>query len=215
MIETEAMRFGAPDGRVGLTRRLPPFERIRRRALPAVLAIMAGCGGVSSLGRGDRVSAPGGSTGEASLAAATRFVRSVDAFPVKDQNGRAYDPPFLGGFNVPRPQFADIDGDGDLDLFLQERPNELMFFENVGGPTSPKFVWRTDRYQNLPVGEWTRFVDFDRDGDLDLLSERRFSYVQYFRNDGTAQNAAFVPVGDSVRDVMGEPVFADRQNIPN
>ena len=149
------------------------------------------------------------------MASPTVFVRSVDAFPVEDENGRAYDPPFLGGFNVPRPQFVDIDGDGDVDLFLQERPNELMLFENVGDPNHPEFVWRTDRYQNLSVGEWTRFVDFDRDGDLDLLSERRFSYVQYFRNDGTARDAAFTLVGDSVRDITGKPVFADRQNIPN
>ena len=149
------------------------------------------------------------------MASPTVFVRSVDAFPVEDENGRAYDPPFLGGFNVPRPQFVDIDGDGDVDLFLQERPDELMLFENVGDPNHPEFVWRTDRYQNLSVGEWTRFVDFDRDGDLDLLSERRFSYVQYFRNDGTARDAAFTLVGDSVRDITGKPVFADRQNIPN
>jgi len=150
-----------------------------------------------------------------SLAGATLFVRSVDPFPVYDENGRAYDPPFLGGFNVPRPQFADIDGDGDVDLFLQERPDELMMFENVGTPSRPDFVWRTDRYQNLSVGEWTRFIDFDGDGDLDLLSERRFSYVQYFRNDGTARVAAFTSVGDSVRDVEGRPLFADRQNIPS
>ena len=149
------------------------------------------------------------------MASPTVFVRSVDPFPVEDENGRAYDPPFLGGFNVPRPQFVDIDGDGDVDLFLQERPDELMLFENVGDPNHPEFVWRTDRYQNLSVGEWTRFVDFDRDGDLDLLSERRFSYVQYFRNDGTARDAAFTLVGDSVRDITGKPVFADRQNIPN
>jgi hypothetical protein len=150
-----------------------------------------------------------------SLAGAALFVRSVDPFPVYDENGRAYDPPFLGGFNVPRPQFADIDGDGDVDLFLQERPDELMMFENVGTPSRPDFVWRTDRYQNLSVGEWTRFIDFDGDGDLDLLSERRFSYVQYFRNDGTARVAAFTSVGDSVRDVEGRPLFADRQNIPS
>ena len=213
MTGTEGMRFGGTGEWVRLTRLLRPLQRIRRRMLTAALAVMAGCGGVSSVGRGDGVSSPGGSNREASLATATRFVRSVDAFPVRDQNGRMYNPPFLGGFNVPRPQFADIDGDGDGDLFLQERPDELMFFENVGSPTRPEFVWRTDRYQDLPVGEWTRFVDFDRDGDLDLLSERRFSYVQYFRNDGTARDAAFTSVGDSVRDVAGEPIFADRQNI--
>ena len=209
---TEGMRFRGTAERLRLMR---PMRCIRGHTLVAAWAIMAGCGGVSSGGRGGGVSSPAGSNGEAPLGTTTLFVRSVDPFPVHDENGRAYDPPFLGGFNVPRPQFADIDGDGDVDLFLQERPGELMLFENIGGPTRPEFVWRTDRYQNLSVGEWTRFVDFDRDGDLDLLSERLFSYVQYFRNDGTARAAAFTPVGDSVRDVAGEPVFADRQNIPN
>ncbi len=189
--------------------------RVRVGALAAAWAVMAGCSGTSSVGRAGAVSSPDGPDGQVSLAGATLFVRSVDPFPVYDENGRAYDPPFLGGFNVPRPQFADIDGDGDVDLFLQERPDELMMFENVGTPSRPDFVWRTDRYQNLSVGEWTRFIDFDGDGDLDLLSERRFSYVQYFRNDGTARVAAFTSVGDSVRDVEGRPLFADRQNIPS
>jgi uncharacterized protein (DUF2141 family) len=195
--------------------RVTAMRRMRGGAVAAVWTIVTSCGGASSVGNAGGISSPPGSDGAASLAMMARLVRSVDAFPVYDENGRAYDPPFLGGFNVPRPQFADIDGDGDVDLFLQERSGELMFFENVGEPTRPEFVWRTDRYQDLPVGEWTRFVDFDRDGDLDLLSERLFSYVRYFRNDGTAQAAAFTTVSDSVRDVAGEPVFADRQNIPN
>ena len=189
--------------------------RMRGCPLAVAWAVMAGCGGASSVVGAGAVSSPAGPNGEAPPAGTTQFVRSVDAFPVYDENGRAYDPPFLGGFNVPRPQFADIDGDGDVDLFIQERADELMLFENVGGPSGPEFVWRTDRYQDLSVGEWTRFIDFDGDGDLDLLSERRFSYVQYFRNDGTARAPAFTSVGDSVRDVEGRPVFADRQNIPN
>ena len=143
------------------------------------------------------------------------FVRVVDGLDFLDQAGRAYESPLLGGLNVPRPQFVDLDADGDLDLFLQERTGELMHFENVGSPGEPRFVWRTDRYQNLEVGEWSRFLDFDRDGDLDLLAESPFSYVQYFRNEGTAQVAAFLPVGDSARDIDGKPLFADRQNIPS
>jgi hypothetical protein len=110
---------------------------------------------------------------------------------------------------------VDIDDDGDVDLFVQERTNELMLFENVGTRERPQFSWRTDHYQDLPLGEWSRFVDFDRDGDLDLLAERQFSYTQYFRNVGTPRTAEFVPVGDSVRDAEGRPLFADRQNIPN
>ena len=210
MNATEGMRFLETVGGVRLMR------RVAGHVVAAACTVIVGCGGASSAASAAGASSPTQVTGdEAPAGGATLFVRSVDAFAVTDQDGQAYDPPFLGGFNVPRPQFADIDGDGDPDLFLQERPGELMLFENVGEPNRPDFVWRTDRYQDLSVGEWTRFVDFDGDGDLDLLSERPFSYLQYFRNEGTASVAAFASVGDSVRDVSGEPVFADRQNIPN
>ncbi|MDA0378965.1 MAG: hypothetical protein O2899_05690, partial [Bacteroidetes bacterium] len=37
------------------------------------------------------------------------FVREVEPFSVFDSTGRPYDLPFQGGFNVPRPQFADMD----------------------------------------------------------------------------------------------------------
>jgi hypothetical protein len=134
---------------------------------------------------------------------------------VRDASGVAYDHPFLGGFDVPRPQFVDVDGDGDLDLFVQERSNELMFFENIGTAESPRFVWRADKYQNLDIGEWSRFADLDGDGDLDLLAEQPYSYIRYFRNTGSATDPRFTAAVDSVRDAEGRAIFADRQNIPN
>ncbi len=103
------------------------------------------------------------------------FVREVSPFTVVGRDGTHYAHPFFGGMNVPRPQFRDIDGDGDLDLFLQELSNTVAFFENVGTPADPSFLWRTDRFQELDVGEWNRFVDLDRDGDPDLLAEQPFS----------------------------------------
>lgn len=143
------------------------------------------------------------------------FVRQVTPFEVRDGKDEPYAHPFLGGLNLPRPQLIDIDADGDLDLFVQERSNEIIFFERVGDPKDLEFVWRTDRYQDLAVGEWNRFVDLDQDGDLDLLSEKRFSYVRYYRNDGTPTVANFVIGADSLKDASGEPIFSDRQNIPN
>ena len=38
------------------------------------------------------------------------------------------DLPIQGGFNVPRPQFTDIDGDGDPDMFVQEESGRIMPF---------------------------------------------------------------------------------------
>ncbi|MCI0436919.1 MAG: FG-GAP-like repeat-containing protein [Gemmatimonadetes bacterium] len=141
-------------------------------------------------------------------------MRRIDPFPVLDEHGTAYTHPFLGGFDVPRPQFVDIDGDGDLDLFVQERSNQLMFLENTGTARAPEFVWRTDRWLDLDIGEWSRFADPDHDGDLDLLAEQPYSYIRYYRNDGTARSPRFVLAADSVPDANGRPVFSDRQNIP-
>ncbi len=143
------------------------------------------------------------------------FSRNVDPFPVLDEDGTTYHTPFSGGFNVPRPQFVDIDGDSDLDLFLQEQTDKLIFFENIGSSKEPAYSWRTDHYHEISIGEWSRFFDFDSDGDLDLLTEEPFSYIKYFQNIGTAASAAFLPASDSVRDIQNVPVFADRQNIPS
>ncbi|HSJ65085.1 MAG TPA: VCBS repeat-containing protein, partial [Gemmatimonadaceae bacterium] len=145
----------------------------------------------------------------------TPLTRAISPFPVLDEHGTPYEHPFLGGFDVPRPQFVDIDGDGDLDLFVQERSNELMFFENTGTRQAPRYMWRTDKYRDLDIGEWSRFADLDGDGDLDLLAELPYSYIRYWRNEGSATAPQFVAVQDSVRDADGRAVFADRQNIPN
>ncbi len=142
------------------------------------------------------------------------YVRVIDAIEVRDESGTPYPFPFLGGLDVPRPQFIDIDADGDLDLFVQERGNALIYFENVGTPQQARFEWRTDAYPGLEIGEWSRFADLDGDGDYDVLAEEMFSYVRYYRNEGTPRQAAFVLAADSVRDPDGKPVFSDRQNIP-
>lgn len=185
--------------------------RIGRRSLGAVFATtlavsLAACGNVPA--PQSPQPAPGSSTTEL-------FTREVSSIEVRDANGAPYTFPFLGGFDVPRPHFVDIDGDGDYDLFVQEHSNELMFFENTGTKQKPVFVWRTDKYQDLDVGEWTRFVDLDHDGDLDLLAEEPFSYIRYFRNEGGKTSPRLVLAADSLRDALDRPIFADRQNIPN
>ena len=172
----------------------------------ALTVILGACGGA---GPGAQSAGPSGAAGDGA------WTRTVDAVPVTAPDGTPYTFPFLGGLDVPRPQFVDIDGDADLDLFVQERTGALLYFENEGTARDPRFVWRTDHYQDLDIGEWSRFVDLDQDGDLDLLAEQRFSYVRYFENQGGPMDPRFVAVGDSVRDASGDALFSDRQNIPN
>ena len=141
------------------------------------------------------------------------FQRAIAPFVVQKENGQPYALPFLGGFDVPRPQFVDIDADGDYDLFVQEYGTALEFFENTGSAKAPTYEWRTDRYQNLEIGEWYRFVDLDGDGDVDLLSELPFSHVRVYRNVGTRTAARFEDAG-GLKDTDDQEIFVDRQNIP-
>jgi hypothetical protein len=143
------------------------------------------------------------------------FERRIAPFPVADSAGRPIELPFLGGLNNPRPQLVDIDGDGDLDLFVQEITGRVMLLERDGSAGGlPRFRFVTDRFGGLDVGEWYRFADLDADGDFDLLAERQYSYLTYYRNDGTPRVPKLVLAVDTLRDAAGAPIFSDRQNIP-
>lgn len=140
-----------------------------------------------------------------------RYNVRVTGIPVTDSAGKLYSAPFLGGFDVPRPQLVDINGDGKPELFVQERPGELMMFERVNN----EWVWRTDKYQNLEIGEWYRFVDIDGDKLPDLFGEMLTGYIRAWHNTGTRTEPKFVPIGDTIRSADGQAIAADRQNILN
>lgn len=154
-------------------------------------------------------------SGDTADSSSQYFQQRVNPFPVYDETRTLIAFPFIGGFNAPRPQFVDIDGDGDSDLFVQENTNNLKFFEFKNQDTEFPLEWKTNKFQGLDIGEWFRFVDMDQDGDMDLITEQPYSYIRYYRNEGSAEDPEFVLAADSLRDVNGEPIFSDRQNIPN
>jgi hypothetical protein len=148
-----------------------------------------------------------------SLPALPRFDREIAPFPVLDEGGRAYALPFLGGFDHPRPQLVDLTGSGRPDLFVQEYTGELGWYSRQGTGDSVGWRWRTDRFQDLDIGEWYRFADVDGDGLPDLFTESRYSYIRYYHNAGTRQEPRLVLVADTLKDPGGTPIYADRQNI--
>jgi hypothetical protein len=165
-------------------------------------ALITGCASTGSLDAADATSGP-------------TFVREVEPFAIVDSLGQAYQLPFQGGFNVPRPQFADMDNDGDQDMFVQEESGRIIHLENTGSAAAPRYTWRSSAWKGLDTGEWYRIVDLDQDGDMDILTEERFSYIRYYRNDGTLEEPNFVVAVDTLMDATGTPIFADRQNIPH
>lgn len=195
---------------------------------PGLLATREACALLGALvGSAAACASPRSPALDSPAPASPVWERVVYDIPVADSAGLPVAHPFVGGLNLPRPQLADADGDGDLDLFVQEVSDQVMYFENAGtgaqdadpraknaGP-SPVYRWVSDAFENLSVGEWYRFADVDLDGDLDLLAEQPFSYIRYYRNDGGSGPASYVLAADTLKDVTGEPIFSDRQNIPN
>src|SRR5690606_9588686 len=50
------------------------------------------------------------------------------------------------------PALGDIDGDGDLDLFIGEASGEVNFYRNDGSASEPRFTLVSDAFEGIDVG---------------------------------------------------------------
>ena len=121
---------------------------------------------------------------------AQTLTRMVAKFPVIVE-GDTLSMPFSGGFNGPVPQFLDWDDDGFLDLFITDGDGRIQHYE-TDGSTPDSFTLMTRSFNDLIIGFWFRFIDYDLDGDHDLIFSSAFpvaggSYacVVYENVDGT------------------------------
>jgi hypothetical protein len=106
-----------------------------------------------------------------SAAAAPVFERELEPFPLGTASGPTPRVAY-GGWSSPRPQWVDVDGDGDLDLFVAEEVGKLRFYRNAGSASVPDWVLETDEYGGgLHRLVFARLADVDADADFDLLVE--------------------------------------------
>jgi FG-GAP-like repeat len=98
---------------------------------------------------------------------------------------------FAGGkpidvFGCPSPNFADFDGDGDLDLLCGEFLDGFTYFENVGTRTQPRYAkGRRVRDLNMDLQMIVPIAfDWDKDGDLDLIVGDEDGRVAFIENTG-------------------------------
>lgn len=110
----------------------------------------------------------------------------------------AVEDPFglMGGTYLSFPTSADIDNDGDLDIFYLDTNYgfSLSFAENIGTPNAPNFA----STQSNPFGisptdyiSYPRIGDIDLDGDLDLMTSGEYGTFYFFENTGNINSPAF------------------------
>jgi len=100
-------------------------------------------------------------------------------------------------FGWPAPNFADYDADGDLDLLCGEFLDGFTYFQNTGTRTQPKYVLGvrlkadTGRFLTMDLEMITpTAIDWDKDGDLDLICGDEDGRVAFTENTGKLDNKA-------------------------
>lgn len=103
------------------------------------------------------------------------------------------------------PAFGDVDGDGDLDMYIGDLQGRLHFYRNTATGAQSQFVLQQVNVTDaggavIDVGQFAApvFHDLDQDGLLDLVIGERNGNLNYYRNTGSTANPSWTLVSENL-----------------
>jgi len=97
-------------------------------------------------------------------------------------------------YGMPSANFADFDKDGDLDIICGEFVDQFTYFENIGTRSLPKYKSGIKlSYLDQPITMDLEMIipvaiDWDKDGDVDLIVGQEDGRVVLIENTGKVDN---------------------------
>ncbi|HEX2787726.1 MAG TPA: FG-GAP-like repeat-containing protein [Ignavibacteria bacterium] len=99
--------------------------------------------------------------------------------------------------------FADMDNDGDFDLFAGAEPSIIKYYRNTGTNTNPVYTLiiselRTNSDSTIfsESNSVPTFCDIDNDGDKDFFTGTALGRITFYENIGTPTNFNFKYITD-------------------
>ncbi|MEI9943543.1 MAG: T9SS type A sorting domain-containing protein [Chitinophagaceae bacterium] len=126
----------------------------------------------------------------------------------------------VGAYSAPA--FVNIDGDGDIDVFVGVQTGTISFYKNTtASGVQPSFVAQiagANPFNTVDAGDNSKpsFVDIDSDGDMDAFIGVENGNIVYYKNNGTAlvpvfalQGSGLNPLSSVTSSYAAAPAFAD------